>query len=147
MASLFSSNLIFQLFNYLTRCFNREKNWVESFLSNYFIGVTIVCLWTGLWSSGELGRGKANFFFPKQRACSQATPLSDLENNFEPPSEMSQANLLLMFVFLGSRTMNFLKDTASFWNFPTLRHAAICHTCSALRRKPTLLLAVRRWNV
>ena len=34
---------------------------------------TYSSLWTGLWSSGELSPPFPRHFFPKQRACSQAT--------------------------------------------------------------------------
>ena len=34
---------------------------------------TYSSLWTGLWSSGELSPPFPRNFFPKQRACSQAT--------------------------------------------------------------------------
>ena len=59
--------------------------WLREISFNQSDALPSSSLWTGLWSSGELGRGKAPpppfpfpflaIFFPKQRACSQATQI------------------------------------------------------------------------
>ena len=86
-----------------------------------------VSLWIGLWSSGELGRGKSEkgslpppfprYFFPKQRACSQAnvSVKSKLQHAPPPPSNPPGIWLFwkLLFKFSATRTKMPFK-------FPTL---------------------------